>query len=59
MIDLKQFEKCFSEWMKEVTNIEKGPVVAIDGKSMIRTSNKSAGKSAVHIVSAWCSRNKA
>ncbi|MHB1394430.1 MAG: ISAs1 family transposase, partial [Clostridia bacterium] len=30
--DPKQFEKCFTEWMQEVTNIEKGTVVAIDGK---------------------------
>lgn len=44
--------------MKEVTSIEDGTVVAIDGKTMRGTANKSAGKKAVHIVSAWCSSNK-
>lgn len=44
--------------MKEVTNIEKGTVVAIDGKTMRGTADKKAGKRAVHIVSAWCSSNK-
>lgn len=57
-IDPKQFEKCFAEWMKEITTNTEGSVVAIDGKSMCGTADKSAGKSAVHIVSAWCSSNK-
>lgn len=56
-IDPKQFQKCFSEWMKEVTQIDAGTVVAIDGKSM-RGTSRSNGKKAVQIVSAWCSSNK-
>ena len=58
VIDPKQFEKCFVEWMKEVTQIKEGDVVAIDGKTMRGTADKSAGKKAVHIVSAWCSGDK-
>jgi len=58
IIDPKQFEKCFVEWMKEVTQFRAGDVVAIDGKTMRGTANKSAGKKAIHIVSAWCSRDK-
>ncbi|MCC5909340.1 MAG: ISAs1 family transposase [Clostridiaceae bacterium] len=54
VINPKQFEKCFTAWMQEVTAIKEGTVVAIDGKSMRGTANKSAGKRAVHIVSAWC-----
>lgn len=57
-IDPKQFEKLFIEWMKEITQIQEGTVVAIDGKSMRGTAEKSKGKSAVHIVNAWCSSNK-
>lgn len=57
-IDTKQFEKCFAEWMKEITQDCKGDVVAIDGKTMCGTANQKAGKKAVHIVSAWCSGNK-
>jgi Transposase DDE domain. len=58
VIDPKQFEKCFVEWMKEVTEFKEGDVVAIDGKTMRGTADKSAGKKAVHIVSAWCSSDK-
>jgi len=57
-IDPKQFEKCFTEWMKEIVQISKGTVVAIDGKTMRGTADESMGKKAIHIVSAWCSENK-
>jgi Transposase DDE domain. len=57
-IDPKQFEKCFAEWMKEIVQVSKGAVVAIDGKTMRGTADESAGKKAIHIVNAWCSENK-
>lgn len=44
--------------MKEVTQYKEGDVVAIDGKTMRETADKSAGKKAIHIVSAWCSSDK-
>lgn len=58
VIDPKQFEKCFVEWMKEVTQVKEGDIVAIDGKTMRGTANKSTGKKAIDIVSAWCSNDK-
>ncbi len=58
VIDPKQFEKSFAQWMQDVTKSCKGDVVAIDGKTMRGTANEKAGKRAVHIVSAWCSGNK-
>jgi predicted transposase YbfD/YdcC len=57
-IDPKQFEKCFATWMKEVTEISKGTIVAIDGKTMCGTADKAADKKGIHIVNAWCSANK-
>jgi predicted transposase YbfD/YdcC len=57
-IDPKQFEKCFTSWMKEITQMSKGTIVAIDGKTMRGTADKATGKKAIHIVSAWCSENK-
>jgi hypothetical protein len=54
----KQFEKCFVEWIQEVMQLEEGDVVAVDCKTMRGTTNKSAGKKAIHIVSAWCSSDK-
>lgn len=57
VIDPKQFEKCFIEWMKEATEMVEGTVVAIDGKTMRGTAEKKSGKKGLHIVSAWCSEN--
>lgn len=57
-IDPKQFEKCFAEWMKQITKAKEGTVVAIDGKTMRGTADESANKKAIHIVNAWRSDNK-
>lgn len=57
-IEPKQFEICFAEWMKELTKIKKGTIVAIDGKTMRGTADACSGKKAIHIVNAWCSENK-
>ncbi len=56
VIDPKQFAKCFTEWMKDVTEMSKGDIVAIDGKTARGTAEKD--KSAIHLVNAWCSSNK-
>ncbi len=56
VIDPKHFTKCFTQWMKDVTEISKGTIVSIDGKTARGTAEK--GKKAIHIVNAWCSSNK-
>jgi hypothetical protein len=33
-------------------------IVSIDGKTVRRTKEKSKGKKAIHIVSAWANKNK-
>ncbi len=56
VIDPKQFAKCFTQWMKDVTEMSKGTIVSIDGKTACGTAEKD--KKAIHIVNAWCSSNK-
>ncbi|MGI5927867.1 MAG: ISAs1 family transposase [Thermacetogeniaceae bacterium] len=56
VIDPKQFGKCFTEWMKDVTELSKGTIVAIDGKTARGTAGKDT--KAIHLVNAWCSSNK-
>lgn len=58
VIDPKQFAKCFTEWMRDVTEMSKGTIVAIDGKTGCGTADKKKGKKPIHIVNAWCSSNK-
>lgn len=56
-IEPKEFERCFLNWIKDVTKITDGEVVSIDGKS-IRGSKKQGGKAMVHMVSAWAHSNR-
>jgi predicted transposase YbfD/YdcC len=51
-----EFEQCFLDWIKSVCIVTKGQVVPIDGKTLRRSHDKSANKSAIHMVSAWASK---
>ena len=56
-INPKEFEKYFFEWVSSLTESVRG-VVAIDGKTLRRSHDKSAGKKALHLVSAWAAGNR-
>ena len=52
-----ELESCFLQWVKSVFKIANGQVVPIDGKTLRRSHDRSAGKAAIHMVSAWASEN--
>lgn len=62
MIDYRAFEKCFVNWVTMSIELPKGVVINIDGKKLRssaskqeqQTAHKDGGKSAVHLVEAWC-----
>ena len=55
VINPKQFEKCFIEWMKEVVNLPEKDIVSIDGKTMRGSADQVNSKKGIHIVNALCS----
>lgn len=55
-IDSSQFENCFIEWVNSISEITKGQVIAIDGKTLRGAKSKGV-KSPVHMVSAWANEN--
>ena len=57
-IDPGQFQHCFLEWVRSVYQLTQGQVVAIDGKQSRRSHDRAAGKTAIHMVSAWASENQ-
>ncbi len=57
-LDAQQFRDCFLEWVQAVSDLTKGQVIAIDGKTLRRSHDKSLGKTAIHMVSAWASENR-
>ncbi len=58
MLDAKQFEAGFIEWVRRVSNVTQGQIVAIDGKTVRRSHDKRIGKGAIHMVSAWASAHR-
>ena len=56
-IDPEEFKSCFIEWIQTISRLTKGDVVAVDGKTLRRSHDKSNGKSAIHMVSAWACAN--
>ncbi len=55
-IDSSEFENCFISWVSSITDISKGQVIAIDGKTL-RGAKSHGKKSPVHMVSAWANQN--
>jgi predicted transposase YbfD/YdcC len=56
-LDAEQFQNHFMEWIKAVYRVTEGQVVPIDGKQLRRSHDRSAGKKAIHMVSAWAAKN--
>ena len=54
-LDAEQFQTCFGHWIQAVERVTKGQVVAIDGKTLRRSHDRSLGQGALHMVSAWAS----
>lgn len=52
------FAQSFASWIQSVANVTDGEVVAIDGKTLRRSFDRPAGKAAVHMVSAWATKNR-
>jgi predicted transposase YbfD/YdcC len=57
-LDPEQFQTCFLRWMKSVSEVIGGQVIAIDGKVLRRSHDKGIGKAAIDMVSAWASANR-
>jgi predicted transposase YbfD/YdcC len=53
-----EFERCLLSWITSLHEITSGQVIAIDGKALRQSFDKAAGKSAIHMVSAWAAANR-
>ncbi len=52
-----EFEKRLLNWITALHAITDGQIVAIDGKTLRRSHDAAAGKSAIHMVGAWATAN--
>jgi len=54
------FQTCFQSWIAACLTVESGdgrPTIAIDGKTLRRSHDKSGGLGPLHLVSAWASEH--
>ena len=56
-LDPDQFQERFLAWIAAVSDLTKGQVIAIDGKTLRHSYDTWSGKSAIQMVSAWATAN--
>jgi predicted transposase YbfD/YdcC len=52
-----EFQKCFLAWIEAVQESTKGEVIAIDGKALRGSFERTTNTLAIRMVSAWATRN--
>jgi predicted transposase YbfD/YdcC len=57
VLDAEQFQRCFVAWVAALTGAPQG-VIAIDGKTVRRSHDKTGAKAAIHLVSAFAARQR-
>ncbi len=53
----EQLQDCFLNWVKSISSLVAGEIVAIDGKTLRHSYDKSNDQSAIVMVSAWAQKN--
>lgn len=56
-LEPEQFRRCFLAWVQAVFEVTQGQVIAIDGKQLRCSHDKTLGKQAIHMVTAWATAN--
>ena len=57
-LDPFEFQQGFANWIQAVSAKLNGEIVAVDGKTLRRSHDKTLGKNAIHMVSAWATAQR-
>jgi predicted transposase YbfD/YdcC len=57
-LSIDEFSKCFLRWINSIIETKNGDIIPIDGKQLRRSHDKNNSKAAIHMVSAWSSKNQ-
>lgn len=57
-LDPEQLQQCFLSWIKSVSQITEGEIIAIDGKTLRRSYDQKNSQKPIHMVSAWATANR-
>ena len=55
LLNTSDFETCFVNWVEQLKFLDKDGIVSIDGKRVCNSGDSDAGKTAIHLVSAFAS----
>jgi len=58
VIDTEKFAECFTRWVSDLAKFSGGEIIAIDGKCLRRSMDKSSSLAAIYMVSAWAVNNQ-
>ena len=56
-LDAEAFQTAFMRWVEGVFRVSRGQVIAIDGKTVRRSHDRTIGQDAIHMVNAWATHN--
>lgn len=57
-LDPDLFQSCFLSWVQAAVGATERQIVALDGKTLRRSHDRTNGKAAIHMVSAWAATNR-
>ncbi|MGJ5672622.1 MAG: ISAs1 family transposase [Nostochopsis sp.] len=57
-INPEELNRCFLQWVETLVTKMGGEIIPIDGKTIRGSYDRSQGKSALHIISAWSSEQR-
>lgn len=57
-LDPDAFETCFAQWIASLSIDLRNEIIALDGKTLRGSGNKRQGQRAIHLVSAWATKNR-
>lgn len=52
-LDTAEFSRCFTDWVNHISTFTQGQLIAVDGKRLRGSYDKTDNKSALHMVSAY------
>ena len=58
LLDPSRFETCFNQWIASLDIDLKKEIIALDGKTLRGSGNKRQEQPALHLVSAWATKNR-
>jgi predicted transposase YbfD/YdcC len=58
MIEASKFQRAFFEWVWAVNDLIPGQIINIDGKCLRGSEDRTLGKRAIYMVSAWATENE-